>query len=73
MSTQDTEKTTTKTKAAAKPRKPSTKKKAVAPPAPTHADIALLAEKFWVERGRPHGSAEIDWLRAEQELLGQAS
>jgi hypothetical protein len=68
MSTQDTEKTTTKTKVATKSRKPSTKKKAVAPPVPTHADIALLAEKFWVERGRPHGSPELDWQRAEQEL-----
>ena len=70
MSTQDTEKTT-KPKAATKSRKPSTKKKAVAPP--SHTDIALLAEKYWEERGRPNGSPELDWLRAEQELLAQAS
>jgi hypothetical protein len=27
-----------------------------------------LAEKYWAERGWPEGSAEQDWLRAEQEL-----
>jgi hypothetical protein len=33
-----------------------------------HEDIARLAYQFWEERGRPSGSSEIDWLRAEQEL-----
>ena len=35
---------------------------------PTYHDIAQLAEQFWVERGRPFGSAEVDWLRAESTL-----
>ena len=34
-------------------------------------DIARLAYSLWEERGRPEGSSEIDWLRAEQELLGK--
>lgn len=33
-----------------------------------HEDVARLAHQFWEERGRPVGSSEIDWLRAEQEL-----
>lgn len=35
---------------------------------PTHDDIALLAVQLWNERGRPHGSPEIDWFRAEATL-----
>jgi len=35
---------------------------------PTYEEIAVLAEQFWNERGRPFGSPEIDWLRAEQTL-----
>jgi hypothetical protein len=42
--------------------------------APTRAigtqQIAELAYSYWVSRGRTHGSAEHDWLRAEQELSG---
>jgi Protein of unknown function (DUF2934) len=53
----------------AKRRKPAVKKQtAVAPAAPSREEIARLAEKFWAERGRPEGSPEQDWLRAEQEL-----
>ena len=33
-----------------------------------HENIARLAYQFWEERGRPFGSSEMDWLRAEQEL-----
>ena len=57
-------------KVAAKPRK-----RAVAKPAalPTHEEIARLAEKYWADRGRPQGSPEEDWLRAEEELRGKAS
>ena len=40
---------------------------------PSHEEIALLAEKYWTERGRPQGSPDQDWLRAEQELRGKAS
>jgi hypothetical protein len=28
---------------------------------------------LWVERGRPHGSHEEDWFRAERELRARAS
>jgi DUF2934 family protein len=53
----------------AKRRKPAAKKQTtVAPAAPSREEIARLAEKFWAERGRPEGSPEQDWLRAEQEL-----
>ena len=40
---------------------------------PSREQIARLAEKYWAERGRPNGSPEQDWLRAEQELRGKAS
>jgi hypothetical protein len=59
------------TNGTAKRRKPAAKKAAVAPIAaaePTREEIARLAEKFWMERGQPEGSPELDWLRAEQEL-----
>ena len=35
---------------------------------PTYDEIAILAQQFWVERGRPFGSPEIDWFRAEATL-----
>jgi hypothetical protein len=30
--------------------------------------VAVLAYQFWEERGRPEGSPEEDWYRAEREL-----
>ena len=33
-----------------------------------HAQIGELAYQFWEERGRPLGSSEEDWFRAEREL-----
>ena len=33
-----------------------------------HQEIAKLAYSFWELRGRPVGSPEIDWCRAELEL-----
>jgi hypothetical protein len=64
-------------KAPAKPRKTAAKAKipAAAPAiaVPTHQEIALLAEKYWAERGWQDGAAEQDWLRAEQELMKLAS
>ena len=36
---------------------------------PTDQEIAQLAHQYWIERGRPHGSSEVDWNRARQELL----
>ena len=40
----------------------------VAPPAPSHEEIARLAYAYWESRGRQHGSPEDDWYRAESEL-----
>lgn len=31
-------------------------------------EIAKLAHSYWAARGYAHGSAEADWLRAEEEL-----
>jgi hypothetical protein len=39
----------------------------------SHDEIAKLAHRFWLERGRQHGYDAEDWLRAEQELIGKAS
>jgi hypothetical protein len=36
---------------------------------PEHNEIAELAYELWVKRGCPDGSADEDWLRAEEELL----
>jgi hypothetical protein len=36
---------------------------------PTNDEIARLAHQYWIERGRPQGSPEVDWNRARQELL----
>jgi len=33
-----------------------------------HAQIERLSYQFWEERGRPLGSSEQDWFRAEREL-----
>ena len=74
--------TVKKAKAPAKPRKTTTastkaKTKAaveeVKAVTPSHEEIAQLAHNFWAERGGQDGYAEQDWLRAEQELIGQAS
>jgi hypothetical protein len=43
------------------------------PQVPTHEQIASLAHALWLERGCTEGSAEADWLWAEQELLRQAA
>lgn len=37
--------------------------------APAHEEIAVLAYQYWESRGRPIGSPEQDWLRAEQDVL----
>jgi hypothetical protein len=39
----------------------------------THDQVALLAHRFWIERGRAHGRHEEDWFRAERELHAKAS
>ncbi len=56
-----------------KTRKAPARKTAAAAPAvekqaPSYEDVARLAEQFWHERGRPFGSPEVDWLRAEETL-----
>lgn len=38
-------------------------------PSATHEEIAQLAYQYWEARGRPLGSAEQDWLRAEGDLM----
>jgi len=42
------------------------------PSAPDREQIALLAFRYWQERGCPEGSPEEDWLRAETDLQTQA-
>jgi hypothetical protein len=39
----------------------------------SHDQVALLAHRFWIDRGRAHGRHEEDWFRAEQELRAKAS
>jgi hypothetical protein len=71
---------TRKASTTSKPRKTATTKK-VAPANNTHLtqltasreEVAMLAHRFWAERGRQHGHDAEDWFRAEQELLGKAS
>ena len=36
--------------------------------AATHEQIELRAYYLWEQRGRPEGSPEVDWERAEREL-----
>jgi len=35
---------------------------------PNEHHIAVLAYEYWVERGRPLGSPEVDWYRAVETL-----
>ena len=35
-------------------------------------EVRNLAYRFWQERGRPAGSSEEDWFRAERELASAA-
>jgi hypothetical protein len=60
---------------AAAPKKATTRKtpEKPAPRVPSHEEIAALARYYWAERGHTDGHAEQDWLRAERELMKQAS
>jgi hypothetical protein len=62
---------------APKPTKTVAKKEKVAkaakPTMPSREQIEQLARSYWAARGYQDGSAEQDWLRAEQELLKKAS
>ena len=64
-------------KAAAKPRKPAAKKSVVSAKKNghplSHEKVALLAHRFFAERGHTHGHHEDDWFRAERELRARAS
>lgn len=40
---------------------------------PAHEDVAVRAYQCWHERGCPHGSPEVDWHRAEDELRSNKS
>ncbi len=55
----------------AAPKKAAAKKAEPHRPAPSREEIAHLAQHFWVERGRPIGSPEVDWNRAEHELMSK--
>ena len=57
-----------KTAAKTAVKKTAAKKAPAKKAAPTNAEIAQLAHKFWQERGGHHGSDREDWLRAEREL-----
>ena len=50
--------------------KPGNPPEIAAPPLedPGTGAIERLAYTYWEERGRPHGSSEEDWLRAEQTI-----
>ena len=63
-----TRKAPTKKSAANAAVDPVTVDSAIAKRTPTYDDIAILAEQFWHERGRPFGTPEVDWLRAEATL-----
>lgn len=78
--TETTKKTTTRKKTSASASAPTSiasKRKAAPNNAATQSisreEIALLAHRFWAERGFRHGHDAEDWLRAEQTLLGKAS
>ena len=38
---------------------------------PSPEEIGVRAYHCWVERGCPHGSPEVDWQRAEEELRAE--
>jgi len=67
-----------KAKAPSKPKKAAAKKAeaptgiAIVRPV-SQQEVAVLAHRFWAERGYRHGQHVDDWFRAEQELRGKAS
>ena len=67
-----------KTKAPSKPKKAVAKKTeaptgiAIVKPV-SQQEVAMLAHRFWAERGYQHGRHVDDWFRAEQALRGKAS
>jgi hypothetical protein len=67
-----------KAKTPSKPKKAATRKTeaptgiAIVKPV-SREEVAVLAHRFWAERGYQHGQHVNDWFRAEQELRGKAS
>ena len=43
-----------------------------APASANYEEIAALAYEYWIQRGCPIGSPEVDWFRAEEQLNNQA-
>jgi hypothetical protein len=52
-------------------RQPTDFKERIASEAVSESTIAALAYLLWQERGRPIGSGQDDWFRAEEELKGR--
>jgi hypothetical protein len=79
----ETVKKASSTKVPAKPRKTAAKKTTAVNGAPapnnvteirySHDQVAMLAHRYWNERGGRDGNHLDDWYRAEQELRGKAS
>ena len=40
---------------------------------PSHDQIVQRAHQLWEERGRPSGSPDEDWFKAEKELSSSAT
>jgi hypothetical protein len=40
---------------------------------PKSKSIAELAYHLWERRGRPHGTAEVDWHEAERQISGDSA
>ena len=36
-----------------------------------YGSVAALAYQFWMDRGCPIGTPEVDWFHAEEELNGR--
>jgi Protein of unknown function (DUF2934) len=49
-----------------------TEKDAAGSDGPDIHEIEMRAYQLWIERGSPHGSADQDWHRAEQELRSKS-
>ena len=39
---------------------------------PVREEIELRAYRLWEDRGRPWGTPEVDWFRAERELMEES-
>jgi len=44
-----------------------------APVVDRHEEIEARAHELWIQRGRPIGSPEEDWFRAEEELRRESA